>query len=1109
MKTRIPDTRPFLPLLLIMLLATVGSASIVRSSAIQIQKRHQTHRRTHKRPHVPKMLRVASSGIQRAQLGGRGNSGGPTMQRGPVSADDLAIRTGPGPAKPGKMQRAGSFDGDLRDLPLESPVMRERPERHGPRPAPGVLATSGESSSPVAQSDLIAAPGFNAPAPGPIATFDGLDFGTWGAGHPPDTNGDVGPTYFIQTVNTSIGIYNKSTGVRVAGFTFDTFMSQGSFGNLCDTNNFGDPVVLYDSFEDRWVITDFAFQLDGSNNVINPPGNFQCFAVSKTNDPVAGGWNFYSINTTGGLGDYPKLGIWPDGLYMSVNMFDYSAAGSFQNTRVYALNKAQMYAGSPTVQVVSFDAPSSEFTLLPANARVQTGTPPAGSPNYFAVVWQFLNSESVYKFHVDWDRISTSTFTGPFTSTMSFWWEQYSRGGLDTAPTPANALDTLYPRLMVQNQYTNLGGTESLWTAHTVGAGNPVSNQTSSQSAVRYYQLNVTGGNVAANLTQNFTYSPDATMYRYMPSVAIDRAGNMAMGYTTSNATTNPAIKYAGRLAGDAVNSITQTEQLMFQGTGTQSGNCGGSPCERWGDYSAMTLDPDGCTFWYTNEYYAATGLNDLTRIGSFTYPSCTPVGAGGTVSGTVTDGANPIAGATVAFGSRTTTTNGSGAYSFASIPAGSYPSITASSSGFGSSTTTTIPVTDGGTTTRNFALSAAPTSACPTDTTQPDFQLGVPTAVDLTTAPGSAILLDAPVVDQQNQSVTGNGFGISNTSWAGQTFTPAVTGKLTRMDLELFCSGCTAASPNITVSIRATSGSPAVPTGADLVSTTIPGFNDGGAGGFKTATFGSPITLTAGTRYAVVIRNSAAFANGTVAYTCSCTPNTNPYTSGQFVTSGNSGSTWTADTTVGGRDLKFVGYMDAGFAASGNLLSGAKDANPAPGKIPTWSTLNWTATTPANTSLNFQVAASNNVNGPFSYVGPDGTTGTFFTNGGSIAQFSGFRYLRYKAILGTTNTASSPTLNDVTVCFTNTIPTAAGVLISGRVLSEDGGGIRGAIVSITDTHGLMRSTITNAFGYYSFENVQSGQSYVMRAGARRYTFSPRAVTVNDSLGSVDFVDGR
>ncbi len=232
----------------------------------------------------------------------------------------------------------------------------------------------------------------SAVAPPPIKNFAGLDNATWGAGHPPDTVGDVGPDYFIQAINSSIGIYRKSDGVRVAAFTFDTFMSLGNFGNLCDTANFGDPVILYDSFEDRWIITDFAFTLDGSGNVINPPGNFQCFAASKSGDPVAGGWNYYSINTTGGLGDYPKFGIWPDGLYMTTSMFDYAASGGFQNPRVYALNKAQMYQGAPTVQVVSFDAPASDFTILPANARIQTGTPPAGSPNYYLSTWQYLNA---------------------------------------------------------------------------------------------------------------------------------------------------------------------------------------------------------------------------------------------------------------------------------------------------------------------------------------------------------------------------------------------------------------------------------------------------------------------------------------------------------------------------------------------------------------------------------------------------------------------------------------------------------------------------------------------------------------------------------------------
>ena len=258
------------------------------------------------------------------------------------------------------MQRAASVELDLRRLPQIKPRKFERPELEEPDPDPVALPGVVQQAELVPQGNVP-----QAAAPAPTANFDGLDFATWGAGHPPDPVGDVGPTYFIQAMNTAIGIYSKS-GSQVAAFTFDSFMSQGSFGNLCDTNNFGDPVVLYDTFEDRWIITDFAFEIDGSGNIVNPPGAFQCFAVSKSGDPVSGGWNFYSIHIANGLGDYPKFGIWPDGLYMSANVFGFPSGAPFQNPRVFALNKAQMYAGSPTVQVVTFDAPAADFALLPS-----------------------------------------------------------------------------------------------------------------------------------------------------------------------------------------------------------------------------------------------------------------------------------------------------------------------------------------------------------------------------------------------------------------------------------------------------------------------------------------------------------------------------------------------------------------------------------------------------------------------------------------------------------------------------------------------------------------------------------------------------------------------
>ncbi|MEK6302004.1 MAG: C25 family cysteine peptidase [Acidobacteriota bacterium] len=900
-----------------------------------------------------------------------------------------------------RLVQAHSFNGDLRDLAQTPPRKRDRPEREDPEVTPRVFERpAGISKEPPSGSGLAPAP--LAPAPSPISNFLGLDFANWGAGRPPDTVGDVGPLHYIQAVNTSIGIYRKSDSAQLAAFTFDTFMSQGNFGNLCDTDNFGDPVILYDTFEDRWVITDFAFQLDGSNNVINPPGAFQCFAVSKTGDPVVGGWNFYSINLTDSLNDYPKFGIWPDGIYMSANMFAFPAGGGFQGTRVWAFNKAQMYANTPTVQVVSFKPPTAEFTLIPANARLQAGTPPAGTPNYFSVVWQFTNAVSIYKFHVDWDRISLSTFTGPdIVIAPASWIDAPS-----TVPAQGgNNNDTLGRRLMMQSQYANIGGVESLWNSHTIR--NPT---TAGVSAVRYYQTTVTGGTVAAATVQAATHAPDTTN-RYMPSLAVDRAGNMMLGYSASSAALFPAIRYAGRLSTDPVNTLPQTETSLVAGTGSQNTS------NRWGDYSAMSLAPDGCTFWFTNEYYIATGNNWQTRVGSFTYPSCTPVGAGGTVSGTViaTTGGAPISGATIAFGSRTTTTNGSGFYQFLSIPAGTYPSISASFPGKNSSTSMPVIVADATTTTKNFTLDTAPIAACLTDTSQSDFQTGVPTTVDQNGSPGNVTLLNAANVDQQNLSVTSSGFGFTSTAWFGQTFQPAVTGQLTRADIDLFCSGCTGTIPNITVSIRNTSGD--LPTGADLATATIPGFSSG-AGGFFPANFTTPPTLTAGTRYSLVLRAVSNPSAGTYAYVVSTG---SPYANGRRVTSANSGGTWTGQTT----DVGFVTFMNTGFAASGTQVSSLKDANPAATFTPNWTTLSWNATVPANTTLQFQVAASNSASGPFNFVGPDSTAGTFFTiSGASLSQFNGNRYLKYKAYLSTTDNTVTPTVNDVTVCFTDTAPT-------------------------------------------------------------------------------------
>ena len=172
-------------------------------------------------------------------------------------------------------------------------------------------------------------------------------------------------------------------------------------------------------------------------------------------------------------------------------------------------------------------------------------------------------------------------------------------------PTPANSLDSLLERMMMQAQYTNIGGVESLWVNHTVrccGAGTPPasSGPRSTSPAAR---------SSTTPVQQQLYPSASDGVHRWMGSLAVDQNGDMALGYSVANATTNPDIRYAGRLAGDTLGTLPQTETTMLHGSHARQPErqLRRHKCTRWGDYSAMSLDPDGCRFWYTQEYYGTT----------------------------------------------------------------------------------------------------------------------------------------------------------------------------------------------------------------------------------------------------------------------------------------------------------------------------------------------------------------------------------------------------------------------------------------------------------------------------------------------------------------------
>jgi len=384
------------------------------------------------------------------------------------------------------------------------------------------------------------------------------------------------------------------------------------------------------------------------------------------------------------------------------------------------------------------------------------------------------------------------------------------------------------------------------------------------------------------------------------------------------------------------------------------------------------------------------------------------PAVAGITVTWTV----NPSgAGATFASTGRSavSTTNASGVATAPQLTANGTPGVY--------SMNATVP----GAGTATFTLLNDPVPVfgptCATDTTQADFVAGTTNNTDVTTSPGNVILLNPANVDQVQSVASTSGTGLNTTQWLGQTFVPGVTGKLARIDMALFCASCSGTDQPITVEIRTTTGSPALPTSTVLATTTIAGFNSGASSTFS-AIFASPATLTAGTTYAYTLR---LVTNRTGTYAAVFGNAPTDYANGNRVVSTNSGGTWTVPTSGGiARDLVFTTFMQTGNAPSGDFVSSVKDSNPPFSGTTQWGTLSWNATVPANTTLQFQVAASNNFGGPFNFVGPNGTAGTFFTNGASLSQFNGFRYLKYKAFFTTTDGTLTPTLSDVTICYNN-----------------------------------------------------------------------------------------
>ena len=465
-----------------------------------------------------------------------------------------------------------------------------------------------DAPDPVVQKSIL---GQLAPSiPAPILNFAGIPFpGVICNCAPPDTNGEVGATQYVQMVNEGYQVFDKITGASIFGPASILSIWSG-FGGVCQTGGNGDPVVMYDQLANRWLISQFAGGL-----------THECVAVSTTSDATGSYARYdYNLVTIGGsaLYDYPHFGVWPDAYYMTMNVFN-SSGTAYLGPQAFAFNRAKMLVGDPTAEIQAPPRlPATNPPMLPADLDGST-LPPAGAPNS-VVLFPDTNTYRVYHFHVDFANPANTTFTLFGTSPSSAFTElcPTTRDCVPAlnASTPGNKMDGIGDRLMFRLAYRNFGDHESLVGNFSVSVGGI--------AGIRWFELRgVTAGPVTT--FQQSTYSPD-TFNRWMGSIAMNGQSDMALGFSASDATIHPQIRYTGRLGTDPINTLPQGEGHLFDGAGSQT-----DTSNRWGDYSDMTVDPvDDCTFWYTQEYYdTVSSFNWRTRIGSFRVGTC---GGGGDI---------------------------------------------------------------------------------------------------------------------------------------------------------------------------------------------------------------------------------------------------------------------------------------------------------------------------------------------------------------------------------------------------------------------------------------------------------------------------------------------
>jgi uncharacterized repeat protein (TIGR01451 family) len=529
----------------------------------------------------------------------------------------------------------------------------------------------------------------------------------------------------VQSTNVRVSIYNK-TGTRVLGPSLQSsaFFAGLPAGNSCRAGDDGDPVVLYDSHADRWMISQF--------EVDDVPGH-QCIAISTTPDPTGSYYAYDFVMPSDDFQDYPHYGVWSDGYYLTTNQFN-QAGTAFLGAGIFAFDRVKMLAGDPTAGYVYknvFTVDQNAGGILPTDLDGFT-PPPAGLPNR---LMEFRADEfgnptdaiRTYELVPNYANPAASTFTVRNDITLAPFDARTVPDNPNTGTDESRnvieqiggtALDSIADRLMFRLAYRNLGtaaAPQNSWVGNftvNVSGVNPTTAGTY-QTGIRWFELRSTDASTLQTVrdqgTHNLAPGNGATgANNWMGSAAQDNQGHIALGFSQSSTTQNANIMIAARTSASTGVGLDQGEGLFFAAGGAQSSSGG-----RWGDYSAMSVDPvDECTFWFTTEYYAANSSGSWsTRIGKFVLPGCTPPPKG-FIAANITNCANgqPVAGAIVTVDGgflRTTTATGA-LQSNIGLPPGTY-TASATKPTYTTATSGSLVVTDGGTATFNGCIVGAP----------------------------------------------------------------------------------------------------------------------------------------------------------------------------------------------------------------------------------------------------------------------------------------------------------------------------------------------------------------------------------------------------------------